>query len=64
MLPLHTVVELLNDAADQADCEHLSLVMAKHQPPARFAMIGQLIRFADNLGMAMNDAIQLTLSPN
>ncbi len=60
-LALHKVVDVLNKAAEASSCEYFGLLIAKHQPPARFAMIGQLIRFSNNLGMAINDAIQFSL---
>ncbi len=61
MLPLHKVVDFLNDLAERSACEHLGLIIAKHQPPARFSMIGQLVRFSENLGMAIHDAVEFSL---
>ena len=61
MVPLHKIVAFLNDAAARSNCEHFGLLIAKHQPAVRFAMIGQLVRFSENLGMAINDAVRFSL---
>jgi len=60
-IPLHKVVNFLNHAAETTHCEHFGLLVAKYQPPIRFAMIGQLIRFSPDLGSAINDAIQFSI---
>jgi AraC-like DNA-binding protein len=60
-LPLHRVVAFLNDAAARSRCEHFGLLVGKHQPPARFAMVGQLIRFSATLEGAIDDAIRFAL---
>lgn len=60
-VPLHQVVSFLNHAAASLDCEYFGLLLAKHQPPARFGMVGQLLRFCSTLGEAINDAIQFSV---
>lgn len=60
-IPLHRVVTFLNEGALRFNCEHFGFLIAKHQPPARFAMVGQLIRFADTLEDAIEDAIRFSL---
>lgn len=60
-LPLHRVVMFLNHAAESLDCENFGLLVAKHQPPLRFAMVGQFVRFAPNLGLAISDAIRFSI---
>lgn len=60
-LPLHKVVAFLNEGARRFDCEHFGLLIGKHQPPARFAMVGQLIRFSATLEEAIEDAIRFSL---
>jgi len=60
-LPLHKVVSFLNHAAEALSCETLGLLVAKHQPPLRFAMVGQLVRFAPDLGHAISDAIRFSI---
>lgn len=60
-LPLHKVVTFLNDAAERSRCEHFGFLVGKHQPPARFAMMGQLIRFSATLEEAIEDAIRFAL---
>ncbi len=60
-LPLHQVVNFLNHAAQALGCDDFGLVVAKHQPPARFAMVGQLIRFCADLGGAIDDAINFSI---
>lgn len=60
-LPLHQVVMFLNHAAEHLQCDSFGLLVAKHQPPARFAMIGQLIRFCPTLGEAIEDGITFSI---
>lgn len=60
-VPLHRVVTFLNHAAEALDCENFGLLVARHQPPVRFAMIGQLVRFAPDLGHAISDAIRFSI---
>ncbi len=60
-LPLHQVVNFLNDVAERFQCPHFGFLVAKHQPPLRFAVIGNLVRFAANLGEAIQDALQFSL---
>lgn len=60
-LPLHKVLMFLNGVQERFQCEHFGLLIARSQPPARFAMIGQLIRFAPTLGDAISDAIRFSL---
>jgi AraC-like DNA-binding protein len=60
-LPLHKVVEFLNDAAERFKCEHFGFLVGKNQPPARFAMVGQLICFAATLEGAIEDAMRFAL---
>ena len=60
-LPLHCVVGFLNDCATESGCDHFGLKVAKYQPPGKFAMMGQLIRFADTLGNAIEDAVTFSL---
>lgn len=60
-LPLHKVVNFLNHAAEALNCEHFGLLVAKHQPPAQFAMMGQLVRFSPDLGHAITDAIRFSI---
>ena len=60
-VPLHKVVTFLNDGARRFDCEHFGFLIGKHQPPARFAMVGQLIRFSATLEQAIEDAIRFSL---
>jgi AraC-like DNA-binding protein len=60
-LPFHKVVAFLNDAAARFKCEHFGFLVGKNQPPARFAMMGQLIRFSANLEEAIQDAIRFSL---
>lgn len=60
-LPIHCVVGLLNDCAAQSDCDHFGLIIARYQPPGKFAMVGQLIRFAATLGEAIDDAVRFSL---
>lgn len=60
-LPLHKIVTFLNDMAERAQCPHFGLLVAKHQPPARFAMFGRLIRFARDLGQAIEDSVSFSL---
>lgn len=60
-LPLHRVMMFLNHAADVLDCDTFGLLVAKHQPPLRFAMVGQLIRFAPTLGLAIGDAVRFSI---
>lgn len=60
-LPLHKVVTFLNDAAQRSRCEHFGFLVGKNQPPARFAMVGQLIRFSATLEGAIEDAIRFSL---
>ncbi len=64
MLPLHQVVTFLNDAAERFSCEHFGFHIGKHQPPARWSMAGQLIRFCATLGAAVDDAIRLQMLNN
>lgn len=60
-LPLHRVIDFLNHAAESLGCDNFGLLVAKHQPPARFAMMGQLIRFSPTLGDAIVDAIRFAI---
>lgn len=60
-LPLHKVVTFLNDLAERSGCDYFGFLVALHQPPTRFARIGHLLRFADTLGQAIQDAIQFSL---
>ena len=60
-VPLHKVVSFLNHAAQELDCDYFGLLVAKHQPPARFAMIGQLVRFSRDLGHAIDDGIRFSI---
>lgn len=60
-LPLHQVVTFLNDGAERFNCEHFGFLIGKHQPPARWAMIGQLLRFCATIGDAIDDAIRLQM---
>jgi AraC-like DNA-binding protein len=60
-VPLHKVVTFLNHAADSLGCEHFGLLVAKHQPPVRFAMLGQLVRFSPDLEQAITDAIRFSI---
>jgi AraC-like DNA-binding protein len=60
-LPLHKVVAFLNDGASRFHCEHFGFLIGKHQPPARFAMVGQLIRFSATLEEVIEDAIRFSL---
>ena len=60
-VPLHRVVTFLNHAAEALGCENFGLLVARHQPPVRFAMIGQLVRFAPDLGHAISDAIRFSI---
>lgn len=59
VLPLHCVVDFLNDGAARFGCEHFGFLIGRHQPPARFALVGKLIRFCATLGDAIDDAIRL-----
>ena len=60
-LPLHKVVAFLNHAAAASQRGSFSLAVAKHQPPLRFAMTGQLVRFAPTLGEAISGAIRFSI---
>lgn len=60
-LPLHKIVAFLNDMAERYQCPHFGLLVAKHQPTARFAIFGQLIRFARDLREAIEDSITFSL---
>jgi AraC-like DNA-binding protein len=64
VLPVHKVLGFLNECARRFGCEHFSLLITKHQPPARFPMVGQLIRFAETLGDAIDDALQYSIPNN
>jgi len=60
-LPLHRIVAFLNDGAERFGCEHFGLLIGKHQPPVRFAMLGQLVRFSATLEEAIEDAIRFSI---
>ena len=60
-VPLHKVVTFLNHAADSLGCEHFGLLVGRHQPPVRFAMMGQLVRFSHDLEHAITDAIRFSI---
>tara|TARA_R100001480_G_scaffold10618_1_gene19095 strand:+ start:7968 stop:9086 length:1119 start_codon:yes stop_codon:yes gene_type:complete len=60
-LPLHKVVMFLNHAAEVLACDYFGLLVAKHQPPVRFAMMGHLVRFAPDLGRAIADGIRFSI---
>lgn len=60
-LPLHRVVIFLNDAAERFSCAHFGFLVGKHQPPLRFSVLGQLVRFASNLEQAIDDALRFAL---
>jgi len=58
VLPVHKVLGFLNECARRFGCEHFCLLITKHQPPVRIPMVGQLIRFAETLGDAIDDAMR------
>lgn len=60
-LPLHCVIEFLNDVAERNNDELFGFNVAKYQPANRFAAVSQLIRFADTLGQAIDDATRFSL---
>lgn len=60
-LPLHCVVNFLNDMAQRSDCEHFGFLVGLKQPPTRFARIGQLVKFAATLREAIDDALRFSL---
>ena len=57
-IPLHSVVDFLNDMAERSGCEHFGFLVALKQPPSQFARVGQLVKFAATLGEAIDDAIR------
>jgi AraC-like DNA-binding protein len=60
-LPLHKIITFFNDAAERSRCDYFGFLVAQHQPPSRFASVGQLVRFASTLGEAIKDAIHFAL---
>ncbi len=60
-MPLHQALAFLNDAAERFECQHFGFLVAKHQPPLRFAVLGKLLRFSANLEQAIQDALRFSL---
>lgn len=60
-LPLHRVVIFLNDVAERFQCPHFGFFVGKHQPPLKFSVVGQLVRFAATLEQAIQDAFQFSM---
>ena len=60
-LTLKRVVEFLNEGAHLFHCEDFGFLIGLHQPPVRFAMMGQLLRFAATLENSINDGIRYSI---
>lgn len=60
-LPLKNVVTFLNEGAKLFRCEDFGFLIGLHQPPVRFAMMGQLLRFGATLEDSINDGIRYSI---
>lgn len=60
-IPLHCIVDFLNDMARRSNCDHFGFLVALKQPPTRFARVGQLVKFAVTLRQAIDDALRFSL---
>lgn len=60
-VPIHTVVEFFNDVAKRNQCEQFGFLTGLEQPPNRFSHVGRIVKFAPTLGVAIEDAMALSL---
>lgn len=60
-IPVESVNRFFNDVAARSGCDHFGFLVAIKQPPNRFARVGQLVKFAGTLGVAIEDALRFSL---
>lgn len=61
LIPLHSVVTFLNQAAADLRCDTFGLAVADHQAGESLSHIGKLVRFAPTLGRAIKDALRFNV---
>lgn len=61
LVPLHSVVAFLNQAADELSCDTFGLAIAEHQSDPSLSTIGRLVRFAATLGDAIESALRFNV---
>ena len=60
-VPVENINRFFNDVAERAECGFFGFLVATKQPPNRFARVGQLVKFAGTLGVAIEDALRFSL---
>lgn len=55
-LPAQAVIDVLESAAEEFDCPHFGLIVAKYRPSLAFGVLAQLMKASPNIGVALQTA--------